>query len=488
MSTAGSRNDAVAPGAPPSGLGTGRGWALLVLALAQLMVVLDATIVNIALPATQEDLGFSDSDRQWVVTAYALAFGSLLLLGGRLSDLFGRRRMLLTGFAGFALASVAGGAATDIGTLIVARAAQGVFGAMLAPAALSLLTTTFTTPADRARAFSVYGSVTGSGSAVGLLLGGSLTEYASWRWCLYVNVGIAAVGFVGAAVKLREGPVRRGTPMDWPGVVTAAAGLAAVVYALGRAEADGWGAPSTYGCLVSGTLLLAAFVAWERRTPHPLLPMRVVLDRTRGGAYLAVAITGSGMFGLFLFLTYYLTTVLGLTPLRTGLAFLPMIVAIMASAIGVGRTLTPRTGPRPVVTAGALLAASGMATLTRLGPESTYAVGVLPGLVLVGLGIGLIFSPTQNAATSGVQPHDAGVASAMVNTAQQIGGAAGTAFLSSVAAVTARHAERGTPGADTAVLAAIHGYRSVFWVSAALFLLCAVVSATTFRRGPLGAD
>ncbi|WP_367123490.1 MFS transporter [Streptomyces phytohabitans] len=485
MRTAGPRTepDTRPPSSDPAAL---RRWALVVLALAQLMVVLDATIVNVALPSTQQDLGFSDSSRQWVVTAYALTFGSLLLLGGRLSDLFGRRRMLQVGFAGFALASALGGAAGGIGTLVAARAAQGAFAAVLAPAALSLLSTTFTTPADRARAFGVYGSVTGSGSAIGLLLGGSLTEYASWRWCLLINVVFAAVGLVGAVVKLEETSERHRAPMDWPGVATAAAGLASVVYGLGNAEADGWSAPGTYGFLSAGVLLLIGFVAWERRAASPLLPMRVVRDRTRGGAYLAVALTGSGMFGLFLFLTYYLTTVLGLSPLRTGLAFLPAIVAIMVSALLVGRRFVPRTGPRPLVTLGALVAACGMAHLARLDLHSDYATGVLPGLVLTGLGMGLVFSPTQNAATFGVRPHDAGVASAMVNTAQQIGGATGTAFLSWVAASAASaHTEGGAPGTRTAALAAIHGYQAAFWTSAGLFVACALVSAVTFRGGPL---
>ncbi|WP_051800144.1 MFS transporter [Catenuloplanes japonicus] len=437
----------------------GRWWALAVLATGQLMVALDATIVNIALPAMQADLGFSDAGRQWVVTGYGLAFGSLLLLGGRLSDSFGRKRMLLIGFAGFAAASALGGAATGIEVLIAARVSQGVFAAMVAPAALSLLSVTFTDPRERGRAFGIFGAVTGSGTAVGLLLGGALTEYASWRWCLYVNLIFAAAGIAGAVLKLADVPGIRGGRLDWPGVLAAVAGLVALVYGLGE---------KSYAFAPAGLAILVVFVLIERRAAHPLLPLRVVLDRNRGGAYLSVGIAGAGMFGMFLFVTYYLVGTLGFSAVRTGLAFLPMIVGIMLTAVTSGRRLTPRFGPRPVVTAGALIAAAGMVYLTRLAPDSTYLTGVLPGMVVVGLGLGMIFSPTQNAATAAVPPHDAGVASAMINTAQQIGGAAGTALLTSVA-----------------ISAADDVYRTIFWWSAGFFLLCAAVSATTFRSGPL---
>ena len=314
-----------------------RWWALAVLATGQLMVVLDATIVNIALPATQHELGFSDAGRQWVVSGYALAFGGLLLLGGRLADAVGRKRMLLIGFAGFAAASALGGAATGITMLIIARVLQGVFGAALAPAALSLLSVTFTDPVERGKAFGIFGAVTGSGAAVGLLLGGTLTEYASWRWCLYVNLIFAVVGIVGCLLKLRDEPrLPGGARMDWPGVVTAVIGLVALVYGLGNASSDGWTAAGTYVFILAGTAILALFVAVERRARNPLLPMRVVLDRNRGGSYLALTIAGAAMFGVFLFLTYYLVGVLGFSAIRAGLAFLPLIVGIMASAITSG--------------------------------------------------------------------------------------------------------------------------------------------------------
>src|SRR5215831_4009181 len=260
-----------------------RWWILGVVGLAQLMVVLDATIVNIALPSAQRELGFTNADRQWVVTAYSLAFGGLLLLGGRLSDLVGRRRMLIIGLVGFASASALGGAATGFAMLVIGRGAQGAFGAMLAPAALSTLTTTFTDPAERGRAFGVYGAIAGAGGAVGLLLGGALTEYLSWRWCLYVNVVLAVVAVAGAIRLLASHPRDRNVHIDWPGTVLVAAGLVAVVYGLSEADTAGWGAPTTLALLVAGVVLLAVFVLVEGRVPHPLLPLRIVMDRFRGG-------------------------------------------------------------------------------------------------------------------------------------------------------------------------------------------------------------
>ncbi|MEU4242790.1 DHA2 family efflux MFS transporter permease subunit [Actinoplanes sp. NPDC026619] len=467
----------------------GRWWALVVLAMAQLMVVLDGTVVNIALPTAQADLGFSDSGRQWVITGYALAFGSLLLLGGRLSDLIGRKKMFLIGLIGFAAASALGGAANGIEMLIIARVLQGMFGAALAPAALSLLSITFSDPAERGKAFGIYGAISGAGGAVGLLLGGVLTEYASWRWCLYVNLVFAVAGVVGALTKLHDEPAANRDRMDWPGVVTSITGLVALVYGLGNAETDGWSDPKTYGFIVAGLIILAVFVAVERRAKHPLLPLRVVLNRNRGGSYLSIAIAGAGLFGVFLFLTYYLTGILGFSPIQSGLAFLPMLGGVMISATTLGSLLTPRVGPRPLATIGSLVAAGGLAYMTRLDLDSSYVTGVLPALIVIGFGMGLIFAPTQNAATSGVQHHDAGVASAMLNTAQQIGGSIGTALLSSFAASAATNYLTGrTPDAQTAALAQIHSYHTVFWWSVAFFVLCAIVSAVTFRSGPLEVD
>jgi EmrB/QacA subfamily drug resistance transporter len=478
---------APAVGSPPGK--DRRGLGLLVLSLAQLMVVLDATVVNIALPTAQQALAFSDADRQWVVTGYALAFGSLLLLGGRLSDFFGRKRMFVIGTIGFALASALGGAANGFEMLLAARVLQGVFGAVLAPAALSLLTTTFTEPAERSRAFAIFGGISGAGGGVGLLLGGALTEYASWRWCLYVNLVIAAVALVGAAVALHEGERPARPHLDLPGVFTAVLGLVGLVYGLAQAETEGWQSAATLAPLLAGLVLLVAFVLIERRVAHPLLPLHVVLDRNRGGAYLTVAVAGIGMFGLFLFLTYYLATSLQLSPVATGAAFLPMLGMLMVTAIGLGAVLVPKIGPRPLVPAGALMAAAGMALLTRLELDSTYAADVLPALLVIGAGLGLVFAPAQNAATAGVHASDAGVASAMINIGQQIGGSIGTALLSSFAASSASSYLAGK-GSSPEVLAqaAIESYQTVFWWSSGFLAVCAVLAAVLFRSGPLQVD
>ncbi|BAL86673.1 putative MFS transporter [Actinoplanes missouriensis 431] len=468
---------------------SGRWWALVVLALAQLMVVLDATIVNIALPTAQADLGFDDAGRQWVVTGYALAFGSLLLLGGRLSDFFGRKRMFVIGLIGFALASALGGAAQNLEVLIFARALQGAFGAALAPAALSLLSTTFTEPAERGKAFGIFGAISGAGGGMGLLLGGVLTEYVSWRWCLYVNLVIAAIAVIGAFAKLKDEPIPAHGKIDIPGTITAVAGLVALVYGLANAETDGWTDAMTLGPIVAGLVILVAFVLIERRVQHPLLPMRVILDRNRGGSYASIAIAGAGMFGIFLFLTYYLTAILQFTPIQTGLAFLPMLGSVMLTATTAGTILTPKIGPRPLVPVGAVIAAVGMVFLTRLQLDSTYVSGILPGLIIIGLGLGLVFAPTQNAATSGVEHSDAGVASAMINTVQQIGGSIGTALLSSFAASAASDYMVGKePTAQLAMQAQLESYHTVFWWSAGFFLLAAIVAAVLFRTGPLDVD
>jgi EmrB/QacA subfamily drug resistance transporter len=345
-----------------SGVRDRRWWILGVVGLAQLMVVLDATIVNIALPSAQRDLGFSNADRQWVVTAYALAFGGLLLLGGRLSDLIGRRRMLIIGLVGFGAASALGGAATSFAVLVIGRGAQGAAGAMLAPAALSTLTVTFTDPAERGKAFGVYGAIAGAGAAVGLLLGGLLTEYLSWRWTLYVNVLLAAIAIAGVVRLVAAHPRDPSVRIDWPGTVLAVAGLVAVVYGLSEAATKGWSAPETIALLAAGVVLLAVFVLVERRVSHPLLPLPIVLNRFRGGAYLAIGLSGVGSFGIFLFLTYYLQLTLGYSPVKAGLAFLPMVVAIVAASTTSSGVL-PRTGPRPLLPAGLVLAAGGLALL-----------------------------------------------------------------------------------------------------------------------------
>jgi EmrB/QacA subfamily drug resistance transporter len=461
-----------------------RWWILAIVGIAQLMVVLDATIVNIALPSAQEALHFSDSDRQWVITGYALAFGSLLLLGGRIGDLFGRKRTLVAGLIGFAVASAIGGAAQSFDVLVAARALQGAFGALLAPAALSLLSTTFTDPGERGRAFGIYGAIAVGGGAVGLLLGGVLTEYLSWRWSLYVNLAFAIPAAIAALGLLRNQIPADRPRIDLPGTLTASGGLFALVYGFSQAETHGWGSPTTLGFLAGGVALLAAFAAIQRRVAHPLLPLRVVLDRNRGGSYLAVGIVGAGMFGVFLFLTYYLQQTLGFSPIETGLAFLPMIGAVMAVATTASTALLPRTGPRPLMTVGMVLAAVGMVLLTQLGVDSTYAAHVLPGLILAGVGLGLVMAPAMNTATLGVESADAGVASATVNTMQQIGGSLGTALLSTLSASAASSYLAGhQPGPEAAAQAAVHGYTTAFWWAAAIFAVGAVASALLLRAG-----
>jgi EmrB/QacA subfamily drug resistance transporter len=466
---------------------TRRWWILGVVGLAQLMVVLDATIVNIALPSAQRELGFSNADRQWVVTAYSLAFGGLLLLGGRLSDLVGRRRMLIIGLVGFAAASALGGAATGFAMLVIGRGLQGAFGAMLAPAALSTLTVTFTDPAERGKAFGVYGAIAGAGGAVGLLVGGLLTEYLSWRWCLYVNVVLAVVAVAGAVRLLADNPRDPDVHIDWPGTVLVVAGLVGVVYGLSEADTKGWGAPTTIVLLSAGVVLLAAFVLTEMRVPHPLLPLRIVLDRFRGGAYLAIGLSAMGMFGIFLFLTYYLQLTLSYSPVKTGLAFLPMIAAVMASSTTSSGMLMPRLGPRPLVPAGMLIAAGGLVLLaTELGLRTSYPGQILPALLLTGAGLGLVFGCAMNTATYGTSRADAGVASAMVNTNQQVGGSIGTALLNTIAAsaLTSYLLAHGH-GPLALAGAAVHSYVVAFWVSAAILAGSAVVCGLVLPSGTL---
>ena len=461
-----------------------RWLALVVLSLAQLMDILDSTIVNIALPTAQQDLGFPADYRQWVLTGYALAFGSLLLLGGRLSDFFGRKRLFLIGVGGFAVASAFGGAAGNFSMLLAARIGQGVFAAMLAPAALSLLSVTFADDAkERGRAFGIFGAISGAGGALGLLLGGVLTQGLSWRWCLYVNLIIAAVAFVGGMAFLRDGDRPQRRRPDIAGTIAVVLGLIGIVYGLGTAESHGWHDIRTVGPVIVGAVLIAAFALIERRAAFPLLPMRVILDRVRGAAYLSLGIAGTGMFAVFLFLTYYLENTLGFSPLQTGVAYLPMIGSVMAGAVFSGAVLLPRTGPRPLVPIGCLLAAVGMALLTGIHTDSSYAGTVLPVLLVTGTGFGLIFGPVQNAATSGVRPHDAGVASALVTTAQQIGGSIGTAVFSSLATTAISQYLSAHPSAVAE--ATLAGYHLVFWTVSAVFLGSAALAALLFRSGPL---
>ena len=464
-----------------------RRWlALAVIALAQLMVVLDATVVNIAMPSAQHALHITDAERQWIVTAYTLTFGGLLLFGGRIADYFGRKRAFLIGLLGFAAASALGGAASSAGTLFAARGLQGAFGALLAPAALSLLTVTFTEPRERAKAFGVFGAISGGGAAIGLISGGLLTEFATWRWCLLVNIPVALITFAAAVPLVRESRAHGNTRYDLPGAALSTGGLAALVYGFTKAatESDHWGSATTLVWLGVAALLLVGFVVWEARTANPLLPLRVLLDRNRGVSYLVSVLIGAGMMGMFLFMTYYLQLTLHYSALRTGVAYLPFSGGIVVAA-GLAAQLLPRFGPRVLMTTGGLLATVAMVWLTQLDLNSSYTTHILPSFIAMSLGMGLTFVPLSSTALSGVGNHDAGVSSAMVNTTQQVGGSLGTAllntiFTTSLAGYAASH------GGSPAALAhgAIHGYNVAFTVSAVLLAAGALLAALFIRRPP----
>ncbi|MCX4666582.1 MFS transporter [Streptomyces sp. NBC_01381] len=470
-----------------------RRWkALIFIALAQLMVVLDATIVNIALPSAQQDLGISDGNRQWVITAYALAFGGLLLFGGRIADLWGRKNTFVTGLIGFAAASALGGAATGEAMMLGARALQGVFGALLAPAALSLLAVMFTDAKERAKAFGIYGAIAGGGGAVGLILGGFLTEYLNWRWTFFVNIPFAVVAALGAYFVIRE-PAggRNRSPLDIPGVILSTLGLVALVYGFTRAESAGWSDSLTIGMFVASAVLLAAFVLTEAKVKSPLLPLRVLTERNRGGVYLSLGLAVIAMFGLFLFLTYYLQIVEGYSPVKTGFAFLPMIVGMIAGSTQIGARLMTRVPPRLLMGPGFLVAAVGMLLLTQLEVGSSYAGLIMPAQLLLGLGMGTAFMPAMSLATHGVEARDAGVASAMVNTSQQVGGAIGTALLNTIAAsattayITSHAAGATTPAAQKLLQAQamVEGYTSAIWWAVGILAVSAAIAFAFINTG-----
>ncbi|MFJ4427572.1 MFS transporter [Streptomyces bobili] len=459
------------------------------ISVSTLMVVLDASIVNIALPHAQSELGIADADRQWVVTAYALAFGGLLLLGGRIVDLVGRKRVFVLGLLGFAAASMLGGFAPNAQTLFAARALQGVFAALLAPAALSLITVTFTEPRERAKAFGIYGALQGGGGAVGLILGGVLTEYADWRWCLFVNVPIALAAALAALPTVRESRADGERHYDIPGAILVTGGLVALVYGFTEAaEGAGWLAPTTLALLAAAAVLLTAFVIVEQRTAHPLLPLRVVLDRNRAGSYLASLLIGAGMFGMLLFLTFYFQVNLGYTPLQAGLAFLPFSAGIVAAAT-LGSGLVTHLGPKTLMAGGTALATVGLLLLTGLDTSSTYVTGVLPAEIVSSVGLGLLFLAVPNIALSGITPRDTGVASAMLSTTQQIGGALGPALLNTlyVSAVAAHLAPSSPASADLPRAALLegylHGYRIAFLAGSVLFAF-ALVAVVAMIKTP----
>jgi EmrB/QacA subfamily drug resistance transporter len=461
-------------------------WVLVVIACAQVMVVLDSTIMIIALPSAQHSLGFANTDRQWVVTAYTLGFGGLLLLGGRLSDMFGPKRTLITGVVGFAVASALGGAAQTTGMLIGARALQGLFAALLAPSVLSLLTSTFTEPRERGRAFGIYATIAIGGAAFGLILGGLLTQYLDWRWCLFVNLPVAAVVVVGATSVIPRQVAHPGVRLDIPGVILGCGGLVALVYALGSAGTDGWRSDRVLGPLAVAVLLLALFVLVQARSKNPLLPLRVLTNRNRAGSFLTIILAVLGMFGTFLFLTYLLQTVDGYSPLVTGVAFLPLMVMNGLAATQVASRLLARVPTRALIVPGLLIGTVGMLLLTRLTPGASYVTSVLPTELLLGFGLGLAMVPCVSTATNNAEPGDVGVTSATTNTSQQVGASIGTALLNTIAATaTAAYLVSHHGSAGSVAEATVHGFATASWWAAGALALGAVVAGVMITANPV---
>jgi EmrB/QacA subfamily drug resistance transporter len=479
--------DAVPAGPHPPGqaLPDPRRWlSLLVVSIAQLMVVVDGTIVNIAMPSAQQALHIDDANRQWIVTAYSLAFGGLLLLGGRIADYVGRKRIFIIGLLGFGLASALGGAAQNEGMLFAARALQGAFGALLAPAALSIITVTFTDVKDRAKAFGVFGAVAGVGAAIGLLLGGVLTQYASWRWTLFVNIFIAAITVALAVPIVRESKAHGNTKYDIPGTLLSSIGIVALVYGFTEvAKNNSWSTTSVLVSFGVAAVLLVGFVVFESRIDNPLLPLRVVWHRNRGGSFLTSIILGAGMLGMFLFMTYYFQQIQHYSPLRTGVSYLPFSGALIVTA-GVASTLLPRLGPRVVMTFGGLMATGGMVWLTQLQANSSYPAMILPAFIVMAVGMGCVFVPLSNTSLTGVEDHDAGVASAMVNTTQQVGGSLGVALLNTVFTTTINNYGTNHRTSPFSPPAQIHGYNVAFVISAILLGLSTLVTFLMIRKDP----
>jgi EmrB/QacA subfamily drug resistance transporter len=414
-----------APGAPRRGHHPG--IALAVIAASQLMVVLDATIVNIALPHIREALGFSTTSLSWVLNAYTLTFGGFLLLGGRAGDILGRRRVFIAGILLFTFASLLGGLATSEGWLLAARALQGVGAAIASPTALALITTNFAEGPERNRAFGVFAAVSGSGAAIGLLAGGMLTSWLSWRWVLFVNVPIGILLAMLAPLYISESERQPGR-FDISGALTSTAGMAALVYGFIRAAQEGWSDPVTIASFAAAAVLLAGFVLIERRTRQPITPLHMFRDRNRAGSYAIMLALAAALFGMFFFLTLFVQDVLGYSPLKAGFAFLPVTVALILTAQFAARTL-PRLGPKPLLTTGAILAVIGLAWVSQISVSSGYVDGILGPMLVFGLGMGLLFVPLTIVAVSGVAPHETGAASSLLNVMQQVGGALGLSIL-----------------------------------------------------------
>ncbi|MCW2616180.1 MAG: drug resistance transporter, EmrB/QacA subfamily [Frankiales bacterium] len=459
-----------------------KGMALLVLAISQLMVVLDATIVNVALPDIARALDIrSQADLSWVITGYTLTFGGFLLLGGKLADRLGRRKVFLIGAVLFAVASLLGGFAGNLGLLIVARLVQGLGGALMSPAALSLLTVVFEEGKERNRALGIWAAITAGGAALGLILGGVLTEYASWRWVLFVNIPIAAVAVLGTLKYVPESKDDRARGFDIPGALLVTSGLVALVYALVKGNDYGWGSVETVGTLVLAAVLLAGFVLVQQRSSEPLVDFRLFRSRTLLGADVGALFVGAGIFAIFFFLILWMQQVNGYSPIRSGLAFLPMTLCIGIAA-GIGSNLLGKIGPRPLLITGPSVAAVGLVTLgLRLEPDSSYLGVVLPSLALVALGMGLTFVALTSAAVAGVPQEDAGVASALLNAGQQIGGALGLAILAAVSTARTDSLFSGDPRSPEYVDALVEGWGAGFLVGAAFLAMAGLVAATLVR-------
>ncbi len=450
------------------------------------MVVLDASIVNIALPhaALPKALGglaILPRNYQWAVTAYTLTFGGFLLLGGRIGDYVGRKRAFLVGLLGFAGASLLGGFAQNQQMLFGARALQGVFGALLAPAALSLISVTFTDSKERAKAFGVYGALSGLGAAIGLVAGGLLTQYFSWRWCLFVNTPMAIIAFSLALPNIHESKVAGHPHYDVPGALTATAGMVSIVYGVSKAATDGWGSTGAWPFMVLGGVLLAVFFLIESRVKAPLLPLRLITDRVRAGAYLSQIFVGLGLFGMFLFMTFYFQDVHGYSAVKTGLLFMPFSLGIILSAVASSQLL-PRIGPRLLATVGCLMAALGLFFLSFISPSSSYLAHVMPAMIVASLGLGMTFVSVSSTALFNVRPEDTGAASAVLNTAQQVGGSFGTAIQNTIVVssataylVAARHASSTAVAASHLQLEAkVHGYDLAFRFGSLMLVLAAL--------------
>ena len=454
-------------------------WLVLVIAcMAQFMVVLDITVVNIALPSMQRGLHFSPANLQWIVNGYTLVFGGFLLLGGRAADLFGRKRLFLIGVGVFTAASMLNGLAQSSGMLIVGRGLQGLGGALVSPAALSIVTTTFSDGEQRTKALGVWSAIAAGGSAVGLLVGGALTDLASWRWVFFVNL---PVGIITFALALRFVAARRS--LDLAGAFTVTSGLVILVYAIVKAQSFGWGSARTLGLGAVAVALLAAFVAIESRSKAPLMRLSIFRVRSLAVADTVLLLLASGMFGMFFFASLYIQQILGYSPLKAGLAFLPVTAVIMIGA-GLAQQLIRRFGVRNVGAFGIALASVGLLVLTQLPVHGSYAGDVLPGLLPLGLGLGLAFVPITLLGTSGVREEDNGLASGLFNTAQQVGGSLGLAVLSTLAASQAARVLHGT-GLAAVQVARVSGYHVAFLAAAIMLASGAVLLVVALRRSHL---